>query len=176
MERFPRVNSVAAVAIATSEALVLQDASGREVARLENIVGHVFRLADGSRSVARIARELEDCGIAATEEVVWSALDQLSDLNLLSERVTPPALTRSLSRRGILRVASGVLGATPALASQLSFAQGGEQQSKENSDKAARQRESADKSSRQQESNAKSRAQEEAGKRMQEEVNKSRKR
>ena len=176
MERFPRVNTVAAIAITVGEVLVLQDASGREVARLENIVGHVFRLADGSRSVRRIARELEDCGIAATEEVVWSALDQLSDLNLLSERVTPPALTRSLSRRGILRVASGVLGATPVLASQLSFAQGGEQQSKENSDKSARQRESADKSSRQQESNAKSNAQEQAGKRMQEEVNKSRKR
>jgi uncharacterized protein HemX len=128
-----------------------------------------------------------ETGVSLDAETVWLALDRLADSDLLAERVTPPALDRSVSRRGILRVAGAAVGASTTsvgaafgqdraeLASKESGAK--ENSSKRNAQQEANQKRAnqQESSNKQQESANKRNAQESAGKRMQEEVNRSRK-
>jgi uncharacterized protein HemX len=162
---------------------------GREVARLDRLEGQIWHFADGHRSVHEITEllRMDMGGVPLNAETVWSVLDRLADLDLLTDRVTPPVLGRSLSRRGILRVAGAAVGASAAAGSTAFGQDRGELSSKESStkentgkrnaqqesnQKRANQQESSNK---QQESSNKRNAQEGAGKRMQEEVTKSRK-
>jgi hypothetical protein len=73
---------------------------------------------DGSHDAAAIA--------AAVDGDVWASLDALADLNLLEERVAPPAGSSQVTRRGLLRatavagavVAAVAVGTHPAAANQ----------------------------------------------------------
>jgi Coenzyme PQQ synthesis protein D (PqqD) len=179
------------VAIEVAGEVVVQDATGREMARLDALAAQVWRRADGTRSVAEIARLLhEELAVTVDDETVWAALDRLSDCDLVAGRITPPALGRSMSRRGILHVAAGAAGAigASAVVGGASFAQdraelaSKESSAKENSGKRNAQQEANQKRYNQQESGMKQQeasnkrtAQEGASKRMQEQVNKSRK-
>jgi hypothetical protein len=87
-------------------AFIVQDTAGQEMARFDRITEAVWRLADGRTPVEKIAHKLtSEFDIAADNEVVWAALDQLSDSELMTERTTPPAAANASYRRGILSLA-----------------------------------------------------------------------
>ena len=106
---FPHAKTDGLLAIDVADELVIQGSDERAVARLDRVTGLVWRLADGKTSVDEIARTIgRRCDIAPNNEIVWAALDRLSDLDLMVERVTPPASVNSVSRRGAIRVAASV--------------------------------------------------------------------
>jgi hypothetical protein len=117
MATFPRAKTDGVVVSESSDCFVFQNAQGEELARVDKASGLVWRLADGCTSVTDIAEAVRgELGILADSETVWSALDQLADLGLILERITPASNYTSVSRRGALRVASLSAGvATAAL-------------------------------------------------------------
>jgi hypothetical protein len=188
MAELPSARTRDLIAIEVADELVVQHTDGREVARLDRLAGQIWRCANGHRSVSEIMDLLRvETGGSIDAETVWSAIDRLADLDLLTQRITPPALSRSVSRRGILRVVGGAVGAT-ATGVGTAFGQDrGELASKEgsaketagkrNAEQEALQRRARDQENNknQQESAAKRAAADAASRRMQEEVNKSRK-
>lgn len=94
-----------------NEILLYDDAADK--ANLLNVTAAlVWEACDGNTSVpeiaARVSRQL---GAQADENVVRYALHQLSEKNLLEERV--PARTRAMTRREFIR--AGVVGAAVVL-------------------------------------------------------------
>jgi hypothetical protein len=115
MAHFPKSKTDGCVSIEAGNVFVIQDLHGRELARLDRVTALVWRLADGATPVQDIVRALRSgFDIAGDEELVWSALDRLADLDLLTERFTPPASGAQSSRRGVIRMAT--LGAAAAAA------------------------------------------------------------
>jgi hypothetical protein len=115
MAGFPKSKTDGCVSIEAGNVVVIQDLHGRELARLDRVTALVWRLADGTTPVQDIVRALgSGFDIATDEELVWSALDRLTDLKLLTEKFTPPATATQSSRRGVIRLA--VLGAAAAAA------------------------------------------------------------
>jgi hypothetical protein len=115
MAIFPRAKTDGLVAIEADGVFVIQDSRGQELARLDRVTALVWRLADGTTAVDQIARTLtSNFDVAADSELVWSALDRLADLSLLTARLTPPVTDMPSSRRTIIRMA--VLGGAAAAA------------------------------------------------------------
>src|SRR5580700_2396026 len=102
MTKLPSARTKDLIAIEVANELVVQDMDGREIARLDRLDGQIWAIANGHRSVHEIIDllHMEMGGVPLNAETVWSVLDRLADLDLLADRITPPALGRSLSRRG----------------------------------------------------------------------------
>jgi hypothetical protein len=109
----PTVRRDGVIAMQVAGETILQDDSGRELARLSPLGAAVFLAADGSLSVAGIAeRASAALGAGVEVEAVWAALDALADVDLLEARATPPGSMAELSRRRLLtRVGGGMAGA-----------------------------------------------------------------
>ena len=76
---------------------------GRDRAHcLNQTAANVWKLCDGKSSPAKIATQLGgELEPAAAEEVVWSALEQLSRAGLLEEKIKRPS--PGLSRRDVIK-------------------------------------------------------------------------
>jgi hypothetical protein len=85
---------------------------GRNAAHcLKGVTSLVWRYADGQTTVETLIERLrEGSAHDVTEDAVWSALESLSQANLLIEPVAGPSLAFIQSRRDALRRAA-VLGA-----------------------------------------------------------------
>jgi hypothetical protein len=72
----------------------------------------VWRCCNGETSVPELAARLRDALDAPVDErVVWIALEQLSQVDLLEHRVEPPREAAAVSRRSFMRkVGIGVVG------------------------------------------------------------------
>ncbi len=71
---------------------------------LQGVTALVWRLADGQLPVETIVeqvRQSSTCEI--TEDVVWSALEHLSDAHLLIEPIAGPSLAFIQTRREMMR-------------------------------------------------------------------------
>jgi hypothetical protein len=85
---------------------------------LNRTAAAIWRLCDGKRSAAAIARALTaELGTPVDQEMIWSTLDRLGKARLLDQPVARPTPPRGISRRRALR---GLLIATPAVVSVLS--------------------------------------------------------
>jgi len=116
----PKANAEGVIGIEAGEIVIFKDKNGKERGRLDRLSALIWRLADGHTGVADISQAAtEALGRPVDREAVWSALDRLADVELILERITPPAGQSSVSRRGIVRMAalaSGALVASPAAA------------------------------------------------------------
>jgi len=98
---------------------VVYDLARHEAHCLNETAAAVYRLADGRRDVAGIARDLAGDAGAGNEEVVALALEQLGAVRLL-EPSALPAGPRGLSRRDVMRrVAIGAAVALPLVSTVL---------------------------------------------------------
>lgn len=71
---------------------------------LNQTAAHVWRTSDGERTVTEIADGISDeSGAKASDEVVWLALDQLKQNNLLSNENEIRGPFANLSRREVIR-------------------------------------------------------------------------
>jgi hypothetical protein len=114
MAGFPKSKMDDCVSIEAGNVFIIRDLHGRELARLDRVTALVWRLADGTTPVQDIVRALDaQFDVAADDEIVWSALGHLADLNILTERFTPPMTEIPSSRRGVIRLA--VLGVAAAV-------------------------------------------------------------
>ena len=71
---------------------------------LNQTAAFVWQRCNGRTSPREIARLLgQDMNAKIDERIVWLALDQLADNNLLARQVTPPASFSGLNRRQMVR-------------------------------------------------------------------------
>lgn len=90
------------------------DAASEQANLLNQTAALVWQECDGKTSVSEItARVSRKLGAPVNEKVVWYALNQLSDKNLLQERVTATAQGRAMTRREFMR--AGLIGAAVVL-------------------------------------------------------------
>jgi tRNA nucleotidyltransferase/poly(A) polymerase len=121
MTKFPKARLADLVMIEVADVVVVQDAWGAELARLDPDAADVLRHCSGEYSIDELAAH---CGFA--RETVFAALDRLADLSLIEARSTPPSGV--WSRRGVLKDAAllgGLAGlgvALPAAAEESSQA------------------------------------------------------
>jgi len=86
--------------------LVVYDPRHQQAHRLNSIAASVFRYSDGTRTVRDIGyRVSSDHGLPEDEGVIWSALGELANADLLTHEVIDPS-ARSASRRGVLLAAA----------------------------------------------------------------------
>jgi len=100
--------------------VVVYDLERHEAHCLNETAAAVYRLADGRRDVAGIARDLAGGTVTGEESVVSLALEQLAEAGLLVESNPPSAGPDGLSRRELMRrVAVGAAVALPLVTSVL---------------------------------------------------------
>jgi Coenzyme PQQ synthesis protein D (PqqD) len=77
----------------TNKAFCLNDTSAR-----------IWKLCDGQRNLSEISRFLEkDLNAVVDEALIWLALEQLQQLDLIKYDIAPPESISGLSRRQALR-------------------------------------------------------------------------
>lgn len=152
-------------------ALLTDKNNGHEY-RIDTSDALFLRCIDGNKDIHEIRDELSEllC-YEVTYESIFKALDTLSDIGILEQRLAPPASGQVTSRRGFLKAMSATAAATSAaIVPQVSFGQS------EQDVKAAEQQTklSAEQNSKQQaaEQNQKQLAQEQSAKQAQEQQQK----
>jgi hypothetical protein len=97
--------------------LVVYDVERNEVHCLNGSAARVWTLCDGKNTVAEIAQRLgSDLDPEAAETLVWMALDQFEEKQLLEE-VSPPALYRpaDMTRRQMVVQVGLIVGLLPVV-------------------------------------------------------------
>ncbi|MEP6643732.1 MAG: twin-arginine translocation signal domain-containing protein [Acidobacteriaceae bacterium] len=85
---------------------------------LNEFAGPVWKLSDGTHTVADIAKKLRASSAHMDEDLVWMALTQLAKAGLLLNRMPPPGIKIDLSRRALIqKVGVAAALALPAVAS-----------------------------------------------------------
>lgn len=95
--------------------LVVYDVERNEVHCLNGTAARVWTLCDGNRSVAELAQMLgADCAPEEAETLVWLALDQFAEKNLLEEaRALDLHAPTDMSRRRMMLSLGLVVGLLP---------------------------------------------------------------
>jgi hypothetical protein len=71
---------------------------------LNNTSARIWKLSDGQRNLSEISQSLEkDLNAEVDEALVWLALEQLQQLDLVKYEIAPPESISGLSRRQALR-------------------------------------------------------------------------
>ncbi len=115
----PRARQAQLLVKPIGDQLVVYDQARYRLHLLNQTVALVWRHCNGQRTVAELAalvsRELD---VAADEDVVWLALEELQSAQLLEEPVAPPRLA-NVSRREFFHRAAGIAGGVllPAITS-----------------------------------------------------------
>jgi hypothetical protein len=101
--------------------LVLYDQRRHKAHHLNRTAALVWQHCDGDRTVADLARLLqEEVSPAADEALVWQALARLGKAHLLSSAVNPPSGAHKMSRRqalGKLARAAAIVALVPTVTS-----------------------------------------------------------
>ncbi len=112
---YPHARQTGLVIQKLSDETLLFDTENDQANCLNTTAALVWKNADGTRSVADIAREMTQTLDAPVDaRVVWYALEQLSKKNLLQERAQIPSEYAAMTRRAFLTKA-GVVGAAVAI-------------------------------------------------------------
>jgi len=83
---------------------------------LNSTAALVWKNCDGKKTVHQLRQLMEqDAGARVPEEMVWLALDQLKQFNLLETPVTQPPRFANMSRRQMIRVAGTAAIAAPVI-------------------------------------------------------------
>lgn len=100
--------------------MVVYDTNNAQANCLNQTAALVWEYADGNTSVSELARKVEaKLGTPVDERIVWYALDQLHNKNLMEGTLEQPQTFRNLSRRDLLKRAAlvGALVAIPTVIS-----------------------------------------------------------
>jgi hypothetical protein len=97
--------------------VLVYDTGSNKAHCLNQSAALVWRSCDGSNSVADIVRQFDTTGAGkVSEDFVWLAIDQLSDNNLLENKITPRF--QGQSRRQVLKtIGLASMVALPVIAS-----------------------------------------------------------
>jgi Coenzyme PQQ synthesis protein D (PqqD) len=117
---YPRALQTGLLKKTVGDQLILYDQEQNSLHTLNHTAAAIWRLCNGQRTVAEVARQAsQELGATVDDSVVWLALEQLHDAGLLAEPVANPMPPAGVSRRTLVRrasaVAAGVL--LPAIAS-----------------------------------------------------------
>jgi hypothetical protein len=95
--------------------LVVYDVERNEVHCLNGVAARVWRLCDGTNTVAEIARLLgSDLEPQAAETLVWMALDQFEEKHLIEETTLPaPYRPEDMTRRQMVLRAALIVSLLP---------------------------------------------------------------
>ncbi len=102
--------------------IIVYDTQNAQANCLNQTAALVWEYADGQTSVPALAHKIEmQLGTPVDEKVVWYALDQLHQKNLLANQVVMPQQFSGLSRRDVLKRAA-IVGALVAIPTIISIA------------------------------------------------------
>ncbi len=83
---------------------------------LNSTAALVWKNCDGKRTVDELRNLIaKESGATVPEEMVWLALDQLEEFDLLTAPVTPPSHLSGLSRRQVIRLVGAAAIAAPVI-------------------------------------------------------------
>lgn len=100
-----------------ADEMTLYDGHTNRAHCLNQTAAAVWRLCDGQKSVAEIARVLE---LDSNEELVWATLRNLNESELLENQLPPTIEDSMLSRRDLVKkVGVGMAVALPVITSVL---------------------------------------------------------
>lgn len=92
--------------------------------KLELADALLLKCIDGSKDVRAIKNEISQLlSYEVSDEIVWKAIDVLSDIGILQTELAPPSGGQLTSRRGFLAKVAGTLAIGTAMASSPAFAQ-----------------------------------------------------
>ncbi|MCW5853471.1 MAG: PqqD family protein [Anaerolineae bacterium] len=99
--------------------LIVYDESANQLHTLNPTAAFIWRLCDGRTSVADIAAQFGQAyGVTDATDIVWTALDQLVQQNLVVTEMERPAWLAGLTRRELMqRVAVGAFVMLPLVRS-----------------------------------------------------------
>lgn len=103
-----------------ADELLVYDLDTDQASCLNRTSAAVYKYCDGTRDIAALTQAVsQELATPVEPTVVWYALKQLSDKNLLQTRVTPPTEYGRLTRRDFIRGAAvvGVGVAIPVIVS-----------------------------------------------------------
>jgi len=110
--------------------LIKNNASQQEY-KLELADALLLKCIDGNKDVHAIKNEISELlSYEISDEIVWKAIDVLSDIGILQSDLAPPSGGQLTSRRGFLAKVAGTLALGTALSSAPAFAQSEEAQKK----------------------------------------------
>ena len=109
----PRARIAGLVVTETAEGLHIHDTERQHTHTLHPLAALVWKHADGRTSVSELtAMAREQVGPDITDETIWSAIDSLTEANLLEGRLAPPSGAQRVGRRDLIRrVAVGSMAA-----------------------------------------------------------------
>ena len=124
----PRARTDGVIVEELADEVLVYDLDRDRAHCLNQTAANVWRLCDGKSSAAEIATRLGvDLEPAAAQEVVWTAIDQLSRAGLLDKKIKRPAAAGGMSRRDVIKkiavaAAIGVPVVTSVVAPTATFA------------------------------------------------------
>lgn len=90
MNNNPKARTTGLVVQEMPDEVLVYDLDTNKAHCLNTTAAAVWRSCDGSRSVSDIAREFDNNGLGkVSEDLVWLAIDQLSENGLLAQEVAP---------------------------------------------------------------------------------------
>ncbi|MFN6963412.1 MAG: PqqD family protein [Pyrinomonadaceae bacterium] len=96
--QFPKARKSGLVVQEMPDEVLVYDLNADKAHCLNQTAATVWKACDGNTSIAEIARI---CGAAGNEDLVWLAIDQLSESELLEQNVAPDF--KGQSRREVIK-------------------------------------------------------------------------
>lgn len=110
--------------------LIKNHASQQEY-KLELVDALLLKCIDGSKDVYAIKNDISQLlSYEISDEMVWKAIDILSDIGILQSELAPPSGGQLTSRRGFLAKVAGTIAIGTAMTAAPAFAQSEEAQKK----------------------------------------------
>ncbi|MEP6922684.1 MAG: PqqD family protein [bacterium] len=114
----PRARKADLVIKELRDELLVYDLKRDKAHSLNQSAAFIWKKCNGRRTVSEVAQALgEEFKIPADEQTVWLALEQLSKLYLLEERIARPIGMPRISRRDIMRLGAAAAFALPIIVS-----------------------------------------------------------
>lgn len=117
---FPQARMSELVAKEIPGELLIYDLNSHQAHCLNQMAALVWQHCDGKSSIAAIKQAIsQELQADVREEIIWTALEQLSRSNLLENKITKPTHKAAVSRRQALRQLGLMAVAAPTVLSIL---------------------------------------------------------
>lgn len=106
MERMPRSRTSGLVLKEVEGELLIYDLESNKAHCLNETAARIWRHCDGETTVAEACASLSKAaGSEFDQKLIWYALDQFANINLLDTNITPPAsMIAGMNRRQMVRI------------------------------------------------------------------------
>ena len=114
----PRARKAGLIVKDLNDEVLIYDLERNKAHSLNPSAAFVWKKCNGRRTAGEVAQALsKEFKVAADEQTVWLALDQLSKFNLLEAKITRPPGMSPIGRRQMMRIGAAAAFALPVIVS-----------------------------------------------------------